>query len=418
MDDEGRPASKLSDSFTSQNKHFETSVPLPTSMFQVLVSAAFFVAIAKGGASSCSSVSGVCPHDGSGNYINLSGISYSTSTGMFTGNLITNLCPSSSYSNYSYSGSTLTSQGGAMASCMTTTISKYTGPTGAPLRQAIGYTVNGENIFGPMDNGFTSGQVCTGSSCDSGTDVYSCFTQMAIQCGSSFNYAMGLDMCNGHATPYHLHKDAVCLYDRNATGHSPLIGFALDGRGIYGYKESSYSYPTDLDYCGGHYGPVPATTVNGVTFPAASYVYHYHMQPQAPFSLGCYGPVADLATCKSLYTTCGTGTSSMSGTDSSGNTCSYTFDTDCPCYGRSLVYSNNQMCGVATTQTAAVTFTAWGSSSSTPSSTASGLSAGAIAGIVIGCICGVAAILSVAAFIMRQRARKAAGRTEVEPLSK
>lgn len=68
-------------------------------------------------------------------------------------------------------------------------------------------------------------------------------------------------------------------------------------------KESSYSYPTDLDYCGGtrpvltvgHYGPVPEYTINGVTYPAASNVYHYHTQPVAPWTVGCYGTMLRVA---------------------------------------------------------------------------------------------------------------------------
>lgn len=122
----------------------------------------------------------------------------------------------------------------------------------------------------------------------------------------------------------------MCDYNKNASGHSPLIGIALDGRGIYGLKESSYSLPTDLDACGGHYGPVPATTIGGVTYPAASNVYHYHTQTVAPFTVGCFGPVSSLAQCKGLYGTCSSGTTTLSGLNGSA-TCSYEYDTDCPC---------------------------------------------------------------------------------------
>ncbi|KAJ3027573.1 UNVERIFIED_CONTAM: hypothetical protein HDU68_003564 [Siphonaria sp. JEL0065] len=240
-----------------------------------------------------------------------------------------------------------------------------------------------------MDNGFSAGQACTSNAgtCDSGTDVKVCFVQMEQQCGSSaFEPWMGLDLCGGHASPYHNHIDFVCQYDRNATGHSSLIGFALDGRGIYGYKESSYSYPTDLDWCGGHYGNVPASTVNGVTYPAASNVYHYHTQPQAPFTLGCYGPITSYAACAALYpSTCGTGSSTLTGVASDGSTCSYSYDTDCP---------------------SAVTFTAWGSVETT---TSTALSAGAIAGIVIGSIVGLVAIVGVAWFCRAQYLKKKNG---------
>jgi hypothetical protein len=159
-------------------------------------------------------------------------------------------------------------------------------------------------------------------------------------------------------TDFSFHTDLVCNYDKNATSHSALIGVALDGRGIYGVKESSYSLPTDLDACGGHYGNVPAYTIGGVTYASASNVYHYHTQNQAPFFLGCYGPVSTLAACRALYPKdCGSGTTTLSGIKSDGSTCSYSYDTDCPCYKETgLVYSNNQMCGETTTIAAAVTY--------------------------------------------------------------
>ena len=46
--------------------------------------------------------------------------------------------------------------------CYQTTLpaSGYTGgATAAPLRGAVGYTLAGVNIYGPMDAGFTAGQV-------------------------------------------------------------------------------------------------------------------------------------------------------------------------------------------------------------------------------------------------------------------
>jgi hypothetical protein len=87
------------------------------------------------------------------------------------------------------------------------------------------------------------------------------------------------------APNYHYHCHLRCEYnDSTATAgtpHSPLVGLMLDGRGLYGMYESGLTMPTNLDACGGHHGPVPATTINGVTYPAASNVYHYHMQHQA-----------------------------------------------------------------------------------------------------------------------------------------
>ena len=83
--------------------------------------------------------------------------------------------------------------------------------------------------------------------------------------------------------------DPTCIYTTPATvatygsalGHSPLIGFALDGRGLYGLYEttSTYAY-LSLDACNGHWGPVPAwsgTNTDGTTisYSAATNVYHY-----------------------------------------------------------------------------------------------------------------------------------------------
>ena len=82
-------------------------------------------------------------------------------------------------------------------------------------------------------------------------------------------------------------KDPTCIYTTPATlatygsaaGHSPLIGFALDGRGLYGLYESTGTYAT-LDACNGHWGPVPAwsgtnTDGSAITYAAATNVYHY-----------------------------------------------------------------------------------------------------------------------------------------------
>ena len=67
--------------------------------------------------------------------------------------------------------------------------------------------------------------------------------------------------------PYHHHYDLSCDYNKTAAGHSALTGVALDGRGIYGIDplvfvfntnsssgmyESTGTYPTNLDACGGH----------------------------------------------------------------------------------------------------------------------------------------------------------------------
>ena len=81
----------------------------------------------------------------------------------------------------------------------------------------------------------------------------------------------------------------------------------MDGRGLYGQYETTGTVPSNLDACGGHTGAVPAYTVSGTTYPAASSVYHYHGQSSPPYTVGCFGPIASLTACKALYPTCGTG---------------------------------------------------------------------------------------------------------------
>ncbi len=53
-----------------------------------------------------------------------------------------------------------------------------------------------------------------------------------------------MDRCCGHPSPgneYHYHKYPVCIkspFSDDGQGHSPLIGFALDGFPIYGPYEA------------------------------------------------------------------------------------------------------------------------------------------------------------------------------------
>lgn len=63
-------------------------------------------------------------------------------------------------------------------------------------------------------------------------------------------------------------------------GHSPLIGYAVDGHGLYGQLDDSGNEPSDLDECRGHYD-----TTRG---------YHYHVAaPGSNSFLDClYGAYA------------------------------------------------------------------------------------------------------------------------------
>jgi hypothetical protein len=61
----------------------------------------------------------------------------------------------------------------------------------------------------------------------------------------------------------------ACDYNHQLPAHSPLIGWALDGFGIYGLYEAhadgAQEKPTDLDACNGHAHAVPANATYGIT---------------------------------------------------------------------------------------------------------------------------------------------------------
>jgi hypothetical protein len=101
------------------------------------------------------------------------------------------------------------------------------------------------------------------------------------------------DRCHGHPEPrgqYHYHDLSPCLDDRaGAAGrHSDLIGYALDGFGLYGrFGETGKALTNaDLDACHGH---THVVTWNG----APTAIYHYHVTREYPYTLGCFrGTVA------------------------------------------------------------------------------------------------------------------------------
>ena len=102
--------------------------------------------------------------------------------------------------------------------------------------------------------------------------------------------------CGGHVTPpvgpgpvYHHHKAPDCLDGISQPGtHGPLLGYAADGFGIYGFGD--FTGTPVLDQCNGQFGPVPGS--NGEV------VYHYHAmgvtneagKPHRPYFMGCLGP--------------------------------------------------------------------------------------------------------------------------------
>ena len=65
-----------------------------------------------------------------------------------------------------------------------------------------------------------------------------------------------LDDCGGHVNPhegYHYHAANGCTTEaERKEKHSPLIGYALDGFGIYARLDADGKEPENLDGCGGH----------------------------------------------------------------------------------------------------------------------------------------------------------------------
>lgn len=66
-----------------------------------------------------------------------------------------------------------------------------------------------------------------------------------------------LDDHGGHVNPhggYHYHAVTGSTKEITQTDvHSPIIGYAIDGFGIYAYLDKNGSKPTSLDECGGHF---------------------------------------------------------------------------------------------------------------------------------------------------------------------
>jgi hypothetical protein len=93
------------------------------------------------------------------------------------------------------------------------------------------------------------------------------------------------DACGGHpqmSGQYHYHSLPPCLTD-NRTGHSALLGYALDGFGIYGPRGENGKTlgSADLDACHGH---THAIVWNGKKVR----MYHYHATYDFPYVVGCF----------------------------------------------------------------------------------------------------------------------------------
>jgi hypothetical protein len=95
------------------------------------------------------------------------------------------------------------------------------------------------------------------------------------------------DGCDGHPHQggvYHFHSLSACASQSNGRKHhSKLVGYALDGFGIYGYRGAKGKVldDGDLDACHGHTGVV---RFHG----KRQRVYHYHATREFPYLVGCY----------------------------------------------------------------------------------------------------------------------------------
>ena len=95
------------------------------------------------------------------------------------------------------------------------------------------------------------------------------------------------DSCQGHpdsSGTYHYHSVSTCVPQKDTAGqHSPLVGYAADGFGIYGNlgEDGVALTNADLDECHGHTHQI---TVNGVTVSQ----YHYHATKEFPYTVGCF----------------------------------------------------------------------------------------------------------------------------------
>jgi hypothetical protein len=94
------------------------------------------------------------------------------------------------------------------------------------------------------------------------------------------------DSCQGHPQEsgvYHYHSLSTCVPDEvDATGHSKLVGYALDGFGIYGRHGEGGKILTsaDLDECHGH--------THEILWDGKKVVmYHYHATWDFPYTVGC-----------------------------------------------------------------------------------------------------------------------------------
>lgn len=93
------------------------------------------------------------------------------------------------------------------------------------------------------------------------------------------------DVCNGHpdqSEEYHYHDIPSCIMNK-ATGPSTLVGYAIDGYGIYVERDKNGNLPTnaDLDAC---HGRTSEVMWDG----KLTNMYHYDATLEYPYTIGCF----------------------------------------------------------------------------------------------------------------------------------
>jgi hypothetical protein len=94
------------------------------------------------------------------------------------------------------------------------------------------------------------------------------------------------DSCGGHPNgmdQYHHHDIPACILGKAPDGRSTLVGYALDGYGIYVEKNRDGGLPTnaELDRC---HGKTSTVWWNGRDMR----IYHYVATPEYPYTVGCF----------------------------------------------------------------------------------------------------------------------------------
>lgn len=95
-----------------------------------------------------------------------------------------------------------------------------------------------------------------------------------------------LDICAGHPDPadvYHHHDIPPCILNKLRNGTTTLVGYALDGYGIYVVRRANGTLPTNtaLDAC---HGTTSTVMWNG----KPTRIYHYVATIEYPYTVGCY----------------------------------------------------------------------------------------------------------------------------------